>query len=342
MATLRRLIHGLRGLARKQQVEQELDDELRQYLETSIEQKMKAGMSREQAARSTHIDIGSVEAVKDGARDVGWESIVESIWRDACFAVRMLCKSPGFTAVAVVTLGLGIGANTAAFSVVNSLLLRPLPVVEPDRLVTISSDFAINLGFTAGAGWNYGMWRQLQEQLDAFEGGFAWTATKFNLAQRGEVDSVDGLYTSGDYFSTLGVQPLLGRTFTSADDVRGGGPDGAVAVISYGLWQRRFGGSTDVIGAQLAVNGVPFTVVGVTPRQFSGIEVGRAFDLTLPLGTEPLISGKAAAIDEPRRLFLLIMLRLKKGQSPDAATAAIRGMQPGILQTFSGSPPPFL
>jgi hypothetical protein len=131
--------------------------------------------------------------------------------------------------------------------------------------------------------------------------------------------------------------PSSAATFTAADDKRGGGPDGPVAVISYGLWQRRFGGSAGVIGTQLAVEGVPFTIVGVTPPEFFGLEVGKAFDLAVPLGTEPLFRGKKAAIDQPRSLLLFVMLRLKSGQSRDAATAALRTMQPDILAP--GLPP---
>ena len=342
MVMLRRIISGFRRLFQKRAAEQELDEELRGYLESAAEQKISAGLTREAAVRAARVEIGSLEAVKDRARDVGWESAVESLWQDVRYALRMLRKSPGFTVVAVVTLALGIGVNTAIFSVVNSLLLRSLPVVESQRLVTISSDFALSRGFTAGAGWNYGMWDQLRQRADVFDGGFAWSADRFNLAQAGEMEPVDGVYVSGGFFSTLGVRPFLGRVFGVADDLRGGGPDGPVLVISYGLWQRRFGGAASVIGTPLVLDGVPFTIVGVTPPEFFGIEVGRSFDVTLPLGTESLIKGKDAALNQPRRVTLIIMLRLKAGQSLQAATAMLRAMQPQILEGFAGRVPPFL
>jgi predicted permease len=250
---------------------------------------------------------------------------------DLRVAVRALLATPIVTTVAVLSLALGIGANTAIFSLVNSMLLRTLPVAEPQRLVTISSDTAISLGFKAGLGWNYAMWDQLRQRAQTFGGALAWSAQGFDLAQGGETQPINGLVTSGEFFTTLGVPPLLGRTFTAADDVRGGGPDGPVAVISYGLWQRRFGGAENVIGTPLVIERVPFTIVGVTPPQFFGVEVGRAFDVAFPLGAEPLIRGKRAAIDAPGNLILIIMLRLKPGQSIDAATATLRAMQPQIL-----------
>ena len=257
--------------------------------------------------------------------------MVRSVMAELRLAIRALWATPIVSFVAALSLALGIGANTAIFSLVNSLLLRTLPVKEPQRLVTISSDAAIRLGFKAGLGWNYAMWDRFRQRTQPFDGAVAWTPQRINLAANGESHPVDGLVVTGDFFATLGVPALLGRTFTAADDLRGGGPEGPVAVISYGLWQRRFGGSSAVIGTPLPVEGVPFTIVGVTPPEFFGLEVGKAFDLAVPLGTEPLFRGKKAAIDQPRSLFLFVMLRLQPGQSIDRATAALRTIQPDIL-----------
>jgi putative ABC transport system permease protein len=233
--------------------------------------------------------------------------------------------------VAALSLAFGIGANTAIFSLVNSLLLRTLPVAAPQQLATISSGTAIRLGFKAGVGWNYAMWDRFRRRAQPFAGAFAWTVQRFDLAQGGEMQRADGFYATGDFFTTLGVRALLGRTFTEADDVRGGGSDGAVAVISYGFWQRRFAGAANVIGTPLVVDRVPFTIVGVTPPEFVGLEVGRSFDVALPLGTEPLIRGQRSMLDQPRSLFLLVMVRLEPAQSLDAANATLRAMQPEIL-----------
>ncbi len=253
---------------------------------------------------------------------------MDSVWQDVRLALRLVRQSPGFAATIVLTLALGIGANAAIFGVVNGLLLRPLPVAAPDRLVTISSDAAIARGYPVGFGWTFAMWQALQPHADRFDGAIAWTPARFDLAPSGERQVVEGLFASGGYFATLGVPAILGRTFMAADDRPGGSADGPVAVISYGFWQRRFGGAASVIGSLLVVDGVTVTIVGVTPPEFFGVDVGRAFDVALPLEAEPLIRGDRSTL---RRAPLLVMLRLEPGQSIEGGTAAIRTIQPAIL-----------
>jgi putative ABC transport system permease protein len=250
---------------------------------------------------------------------------LDGLSHDVRLAVRMVSRSPGLTATIALTLALGIGANAAIFGVINSLLLRPLPVADPSRLVTISSDSAIARG-QAGVPWSFAMWEGLQPHASLFDGAFAWTPARFDLAERGERQPVPGIFASGGYFAALGVAAIRGRTFTPADDRPGGGADGAVAIISYGLWQRRFAGADSVIGAPLVVDGARVTIVGVTAPEFRGLDVGSAFDVVLPLGTEPLIRGSRSAL---RTFRLLVMLRLKQGQSIEAGTATLRGLQLG-------------
>jgi hypothetical protein len=197
--------------------------------------------------------------------------------------------SPILPAATVLSLALGMGANTAIFSVVDALLLRSLPVPSPERLVTVSSGFALNRGFKAGAGMNYDMWTRMNERATVFEGGFAWAPGRVDLSSGGEIQPADALFVSGGFFGTLGVAALLGQTFTVSDDVKGGGPDGLVTVISYQVWQRRFAGAADVIGKALPIDGVPCTIVGVMPPEFFGVEVGQPFDVVLPLAIEPNI-----------------------------------------------------
>jgi putative ABC transport system permease protein len=262
--------------------------------------------------------------------------------QDLRLAVRALRTTPIISLVAVLSLALGVGANTAIFSLVNSLLLRMLPVVEPQRLALLSSDRAIGEGFTAG--WTYGIWNQIRQRARPFDGAITWSPERFNLAGGGETLPVEGIYASRDFFTTLGVPALLGRTFTPADDVRGGGQDGPVAVISYGLWQRRFGGAATVIGTPLVVERVPFTIIGVTPPAFFGAEIGRSFDVALPLDAESLIRGSDSRLTLDGGFYgLTIMLRLKPGQSLEAANALVRGMQPQIREgAMPASTPPQL
>jgi putative ABC transport system permease protein len=261
---------------------------------------------------------------------------------DLQLASRALRATPIVSSVAILSLALCIGANTAIFSIINGLLLRTLPVAEPQRLVTVSSASAIDHGFRAGLGWSYPMWERLRQRAQAFDGAFAWYLQRFDLGEGGEMQPVDGLFASGDFFTTLGVPALLGRTFTNADDVRGGGPKGPVAVISYRLWQRRLGAMTDIAGKQIVIEGVPFTIVGVTPPDFFGIDVGHAFDVALPLGTEPLVHPTRPLLDNPRSLLLAVMLRLRPDQSLAAATATLQTMQPEIVGTITAQTPPFL
>ena len=239
-------------------------------------------------------------------------------------AVRALRASPIVSTVAVLSLALGIGANAAIFSILDSLMLRTLPVRDPGRLAMV--------GQTNVQSWTNPIWEEVRKHEGLFDGAFAWTNTRFNLAAGGQTEPVDGLWASGGYFEVLGVRAILGRTFTRGDDRRGGGPDGPVAVISYGFWQRRYGGAADVIGRPLAVERVPYTIVGVTPPGFFGTEVGRTFDVAIPIGTEPLVRGGESFLDRRSTWWLNLMVRLKRDQSIDAAEAALTGIQPQIRE----------
>ena len=243
-------------------------------------------------------------------------------------AFRALKATPVVSVVAILSLALGIGANTAIFSILDSLMIRALPVKDPQHLAVIGS------GRQGGGrdSWTNPIWEQIRDRQQLFDGAFAWSSGRLNLSQSAETEYVDGMWTSGRIFEVLGVQPILGRTFTDADDRRGGGPDGPVAVISYRYWQSRYSGAVDVIGQSLTIERVTYTVVGVTPPGFFGVDVGRTFDIAIPLGTEPLVRGKESALDRRSNWWLSLMVRLKPGQSIDAATAALRGVQPQIRE----------
>lgn len=257
--------------------------------------------------------------------------MLRGIVGDLRLAVRSLRAAPEVTIAAVLTLALGIGATTAIFSVANGLALRPLPVKNPEDLATITSDTALRHGFQAGAGWSYAMWNQLRQRADVFDGAFAWTLQRLDLSEGGEVQPANGLVASGEFFDVLGVRAVIGRTFTFADDVRGGGPDGAVAVISHSLWQRRFGAGPDVLGSRLLLEQVPVTIVGVAPEWFRGVDVGQPFDVAIPFGTDALVRSRRSFTSSERSFSLTVMLRLKPEQSISEATAALRTMQPQLV-----------
>jgi putative ABC transport system permease protein len=242
-------------------------------------------------------------------------------------AFRALKATPIVTVVAILSLALGIGANTAIFSILDTLMLRTLPVREPQQLGLLGDGDG-----RRNTSWTNPIWEQVRDRQALFDGAFAWSGARFNLAQGGPTELVDGMWASGGLFEVLGVPAILGRTFTAADDRRGGGPDGPVAVISYSFWQRRFGGAADTIGRSLTVERVPFTIVGVAPPDFFGVDVGRTFDVAIPIGTEPLIRGKESSLDRRSNWWLNIMIRARAGQSLEAVEVAMRGITPQIRE----------
>jgi predicted permease len=250
--------------------------------------------------------------------------------QDLRLAVRALLATPVVTTVAVLSLALGIGANTAIFSMIDRLVLRMLPVKDPARLVLLTEG-----AMTRPRAWSYPVWEQIAQRQELFEHAAAWSFTRFNLSSTGETQFVDGLWASGSFFETLGVPARLGRTFSDADD-RHGGADGPVAVISHRFWRRHFGGAPNAVGRSLQLDGVPFTIVGVMPPDFFGAEVGRTFDVAVPLTNEPLLRGGDSFLDSSGTTFLTVMGRLRKDQSHDAATAAFRRTQPRIREATRG------
>ena len=196
-------------------------------------------------------------------------------WTDVRDAYRSLRSAPLVAAVAIGSLALGIGANTALFSILNSLVFKPLPVHEPDRLALLDPGSFSNP-----------VWEEIRDRhaSHATAGAVAWSVERFNLADAGEMNFVEGIYASGSFFEVLGVRASIGRTFDAHDDVPGGGPAGRVAVISHGLWQRHYGGALDTIGRTVTISHQPFTIIGVMPASFFGPDVGRVADIILPIG----------------------------------------------------------
>ena len=243
-----------------------------------------------------------------------------SDFRDAWRALR---ATPVVSLVAILSLALGIGANAAMFSLVDALVLRQLPVRHADRLAMLFDDVS------KASFWSQPIWESVKRHPQLSDGAFAFSGFRFNLADGGEVDPADGLFASGRMFDVMGVDAAVGRLFSEADDVTGGGPDGPVAVISHGFWQRRFAGAPDIIGRRITVDRAQFTIVGVTGPRFFGPEVGRSFDVAVPLNTEPWIR-KGRTNFGSHSSWLQMVFRLAPGQSPEQATAAWRQLQPQI------------
>ena len=324
------LLHRWRALFRRSAVEHELDEELQFHLERQVEMYERAGVSNAEARRRARLEFGGVDQIKEEYRDSLGVRAIDTLRRDLRLAVRALHAAPAVSIVAVLSLTLGIGANTAIFSLLNGLVLRTLPVRDPNRLMLVSdtTDHA--------RAWSYKIWLEIQRR-HLFDDAAAWSATRFNLRSGGgETQFVDGLWVSGSFFRALGVDALTGRILSDADDRRDAGDANTVAVLSYGFWQRHFAGAADIVGHRLTLDGASFTIVGVTPPEFFGAEVGRAFDVAVPLAAEPLSRGRDTYLDAVSTSFLTIVARLRANQAVEAATAALRLAQPAIRDATNG------
>jgi putative ABC transport system permease protein len=247
--------------------------------------------------------------------------VLDSLWRDVRSALRAIRHSPGFALVVLLSLSFGIGANTAIFSLVNSLMLKSLPVRVPGELVVLEH-----------GSWTNPIWEEIRDHQQALDGVLAWGEKSLDLVEGGESRFVRGVLASGSYFDVLGVSALVGRVFRAEDDRRGCGADGPVAVLSYGFWQSRYGGDPGVLGQPLRLDRQPFTIIGVTPPRFHGLEVGRSFDVAVPLCADAAIRGAESSLDHRSWWWLTIMGRLKPGSTPAQAQASLRSIQDAVRE----------
>ena len=315
MRLLRRAAAGLRALFSRSRLERELDAELGDFLETAIEQKMRAGATREAATRAARLELGSAAAVKDHVRDAGWEAALESVWQDARYAARRLRKSPGFTVVTALTLGLGIGATTAIFSLLEAVILRPLPVRNPEELVLVR------------AGGLYPVFHAFQQHTDIFAELFATSGvTPLDVEiQHGVREPAQVSLVSGSYFSTFGVSAATGRVFTATDDITPGAHPVAVASDAY--WRRRFGRDAAILNRVVRISDTPVTIIGIAPPGFFGEQVGLAPDLWVPLTMYGHIVPGRNLLESPGTGWLRFIGRARPGVTTS-------GQHPGLTQTF--------
>jgi predicted permease len=279
----------LRALLFRRRMDEELQEELQFHIEMQARKNQRHESSRVEAKRQARLQFGSVVRATEECREQRGVSTIEIVARDLRFAVRMLRKSPGFAAVAVLTLALGIGANTAIFSLVNAVMLRSLPVKNPQRLVLFHWDdnkwppVLHTTGWKAEYLFSYPAFDAFRSQKQVFSGIFAFVPLGFNTGNttvglNGQPTLADGMMVTGKYFSTLGVSALLGRGITETDE----NPGAPVAVLSYAYWTRCFARDPSIIGKSVTLNGIPFAIVGVMPRNFHGISVGVESDLWAP------------------------------------------------------------
>jgi putative ABC transport system permease protein len=307
MSLLRSMVVGLRSLFRKERVGQDLDEELNGFLEMAAEEKINQGMSRKDALRAVRLERGSPEVTKEVVRSAGWESVVETLWQDLRHGQRVLRKSPGFAAVAVLTLALGIGATTAIFSVVNAVLLRPLAMEDPSHVVFVQETWR-----DIFPGLSVGNFADLKRQSTSFADLCASNDASFNLEARELPERVDGEIATANYFTTFGVQPIAGRVFTTEEDKPG---QPKVVVISERLWRTKLHADPSIIGQPMRINGLPTTVVGIMPRSFDPL-LSRS-ELWVPA------AYTAEKLADHDNHYLNVIARLKSGTSQAQAQSEL-------------------
>ncbi|MBI5383193.1 MAG: ABC transporter permease [Verrucomicrobia bacterium] len=332
MRALRTIWSRLRSLWQRREVKREIDEELRFHLEQRTAENVAAGMSPEDAAREARKRFGNVQSVREECGEARGASFGEGTWKDVRFAIRQLLKSPGFTAVAVISLALGIGANTAIFSGLNAVLLRSLPVRDAQDLRLINwtgrnpqySGYTgpgttdVPGGFTVGTSFSYPGYCVLRDGNTGFSDVYAFATKGVTLVGHGESRFTEALLVSGNYFSGYGVRPFIGRPILPEDD-QPGAP--LVAVITYPWWERQCGSDPNVVGKPVTINQHTATVIGVLPRNYAGPLPGDEATVYLPLNAQPqLWSHQPLELD---RWWLQVMGRLAPGANEAQAQAGL-------------------
>jgi len=318
------LRHRLRALFRRRTVEGELDDELAFHLERHIEKLVAAGESRAEAERRARTELGGIEPLKEDCRDARGVGLIESLVQDARYGLRVLRRSPGFTAVAIATLALGIGANTALFSVVNGVLLHSLPYPAPDELVALHE----SKPFFERGSISYPHFRDWQRLNQTFAAIAVGRRNGVSLTGLGSAEQLRADYVSSDTFALLRVAPILGRGFVPGEDEVGAAP---VALVGEGFWQRKLGGAPDAVGKTLLLEGRSTLVIGVVPASFDVQAPGfRASDVYLPIGQwrNDLLLARSAG------LGIHGIGRLKPGVTVEQARADLARVTRALAATY--------
>ena len=329
---MKRLLSRLLGRLRHFRTDADLDDELRVHLEMQAEDNLAPGISAAEARRRANLQLGSRRVIIERLRDREFATLLESWFRDFALGIRALRKSPVFCLTAILTLALGIGANTAIFTLLYGLLLRSLPVASPQQLARISLK---RTGHNSSI--PYRMLQQIRSQQHSFAGISAWFGDEGGVTMEdneGAPRDYDAGFVSGNGFQVLGMKPYLGRLIASSDDVRGGPPDGWPVVLSYGFWNDHFAADSRIVGKQIRVSDTPVTVIGVTPPDFRGPWPGFDLKLYLPLQFITVLQ-KTADFNAPTSFYFCYAIgRLKPGVSIEEANSEMAVYQKELLSRF--------
>jgi predicted permease len=318
------LKYRLRAIFLRKKMERELAAELTLHVERETEKLVRAGLTRDEAQRRARVAIGGVEQVTEECREARGVALLESTLQDVYYGLRQLRRRPGFAAVIVTSLALGIGANTAIFTLIDTVLLRMLPIDDPAGLQLVIPRQTNG----SSRGFEYPEFRRLRAANPAFIDLAAYGTARLNVSVDGSIEpTAEGQLVSGSYFPLLGVNAVTGRTLGPEDDVN---PNGhPVAVISHGYWRRRFGLEPSVVGRTIHLSGTPFTIIGIAPREFFGLEVGRAPDIWVPIMMQPVVMPAAEnwLVEHISRTFWLTVVgRLKAEHTPPQAEAIVAGL----------------
>jgi predicted permease len=320
MEWLRIFVSRFLGLLRKRKLESDLDSELRSHIDTLTEENIRRGMSRAEARYAARREFGGLEQTKESYRDQRGLPFFETLAQDLRYAVRMLVKSPGFTAVTLLTLALGIGANTALFSLVNSVLLGNLPVRNPQELVVVK--YTDSRSQQANEDFSYPMYQAIRDKNTLFANVLTRSGVDFNASYGEQSERAVGEMVSGNYFETLGVQPFFGRLIGPEDDRTPGAHP--VAVLSYGYWQRRFGSDPAIVGKDITLNNNPIRVIGITPPGFYGTELARNPDIRVPMMMATVFRPVPAnRMQSARHRWLTVLARRKPEVTVAQAQASL-------------------
>lgn len=326
MRRLRQLLIRLANFFTRRPGEDRLNAEIEDHLALQTQENIRAGMPPAEARRQAVLKFGATEAIRESYRDQASLPIIETTLADVKYGLRVLGKSPGFTVVVVLSLALGIGANTAIFSLMDAIMLRFLPAHNPQELVKLQLQ---RPGRPAADDFTNAIWEAVRDQQSVFSSAFASSGIQqVDLAHGGEVQYIKGVFVSGGYFSTLGVNPAAGRMLSVDDDHRGCAP---LAVLSYSFWQSHFGRTNNVVGSTISLQGHPFQVIGVSAPRFFGVQVGKNFDVAMPLCASAPFDKRN--LDSRGRWWLWIMGRLKPELSADQVRSGLGLISAGVMSS---------
>ena len=313
--------------------------ELDSHIAHEIDDNIARGMSPDAARAAAHRKLGNSTLIREDIYRMNTVVWLEGLWQDVRYAARTLGRSRAFATVAIVSLTLGIGANTAIFGLIDAVGLRPLPVSRPETLVALNID-THGHGRSGEHVGRFGrmtnpLWERLRDERDVLAQPFAWGLARFDLSEGGESQPAEGMLVSGGFFESLETSPAVGRLIGDADDRRGCSMP--VAVLSHAFWQRRFGGDSAVVGRTLRVYGVPMTIAGVAERRFLGLDVGRPFDIAIPICAEALIRPDRSRLDRADSWWLVVMARRPAGVTADEIASRLGARSAAV---FTSTVPP--